>query len=79
MDAPTRARMSVDPMCNASCVLVMQAPLQPPARACISYGTNVLQAEDELVHVMWYERVGAAPKPGTDPEQDIVVFPEECK
>uniref|UniRef100_A0A7S3VUQ2 Pru domain-containing protein n=1 Tax=Dunaliella tertiolecta TaxID=3047 RepID=A0A7S3VUQ2_DUNTE len=37
---------------------------------------RVVQADDDLVHVMWYERVGAVPK--EQPERDIVVFPSEC-
>ncbi len=54
-----------------------------PASACpqispwhgIPYSTGV-QAEDQLLHVQWYERVGLVPK--EEPERDIIVFPGEC-
>ena len=40
----------------------------PPPRA---------QTEDGLTHLMWHERTDAGTK--ADPEDDVVVFPEEAK
>lgn len=36
-----------------------------------------MQTEDGLMHLMWHERTETSTK--ADPEDDIIVFPEEAK
>lgn len=43
--------------------------------ACMADPT---QGDEGLVHLQWSERPAQGDTPGTSPEDDIVVFPEEC-